>query len=151
MSAKNIARKIMKQIFMATIGLLGLAQSAFAQSKIDIVQADWPKQLAPKLQWSYSATVLDHRTNKGFLCVVIFDRPAAEFQNPVCRPLAYKTSLPAGGNVQVKATDRAISPAVQGRTSGVWQVDQDNGRVEFCFLSESLVVKAGNCVEMQMP
>lgn len=141
----------MKQIFMATIGLLGLAQSAFAQSKIDIVQADWPKQLAPKLQWSYSATILDHQTNKSFICVVIFDRTAAEFQNPACRALAYKTSLPAGGNVQVKATDRPISPAVQGGPSGVWQVDQDSGRVEFCFLNDGLLVKAGNCVEMHMP
>jgi hypothetical protein len=38
-------RKIMMQIFMVMIGLLGLAQSALAQSTIEFVQADWPKQL----------------------------------------------------------------------------------------------------------
>jgi hypothetical protein len=136
-------------IMLSLASLLCSSAAQSSQINYDLFPGYGGKQGYPP-HVDYRAYVVSYRDNKYYVCVASYDlvRPASptltctlggSFDPPLLNGADVKTVQALGGPRAGPSTEEALA-------SFFWQIDQTNGKVQFC-----MPIQQMNCAAFQIP
>jgi len=149
---KNTGAFMIQVIALTVASFFWCSWPAVAAANFEIIYSSLSVEGTPGN--TNSAYVIDRTANKAYLCLTNYVSPGPGKGPPTltasCSAIpGYASHISSSANIQSKASNPPGTANGYG-SAGVWQIDQDAGTLEFCYLAIAPGLANGNCITIPL-